>query len=151
MSDTGGVKDEGDMYPQPDGRTLEKGSMVNPSTGKLTDYQEMWRDLDPVATIHEDRDEVKACVVLMLEDNAHKAKGMVVRVGQFCQGVLRIGHRFSLERWDWKGKEEGWKRAVRIGDFWLPCGVATEEGTLKMDGEVKYGEFVWKVVELSHF
>ncbi|KAK4539222.1 hypothetical protein LTR36_000877 [Oleoguttula mirabilis] len=150
--DVDGVVDEGDMYPKAGGRTLETGSMVDPATGKLTEYEEMWKDLQPVAVGQDsEEDGRKGCVVLQLQDDEHEARGVVVRVGQYVQGVLRVGKRFSLERWEWKGKEEGWKRLVRIGDLWVPCGVATEEGRLEVGGEVKHGEFVWKVIEHSYF
>ena len=143
------------MIPQGNGRTLEQGSTVDPETGKVKEYEEMWADVEALAVGHAGEkggDGLKACVVLQLQDDEHKARGVVVRVGQFCQGVLRVGEQFCLERWEWKGKEEGgWKRLARIGDLWVPCGVATEEGKLKMDGEVKFGDFAWKVVELSHF
>jgi len=102
-------------------------------------------------------------VVLLLHDEEHRVKGMVVRVGQFCQGVVKVGERFALERWEWKGREMvregddsraragGWKRAVRVGDWWLPCGAALREDLLKEGGEVKHQDMAWKVVELSHF
>ncbi|KAK5740687.1 hypothetical protein LTR17_004492 [Elasticomyces elasticus] len=145
-----GISDEGDMWPQPKGRVLETGNMINPATGKATDYEELW--YDPPAKAVGDGDEAKkCCVVLQLHDDEHEARGLVVRVGQYVQGVLRIGKAFSLERWEWKGKGEGWKREVRMGDFWMPCGPATSDERLKMGGEVKFVEFVWKVVELSYF
>lgn len=151
--DADGVVDEGDMYPQTDGRTLEKGSMVNPATGKLTEYEELWKDLDPTVIKKEPKEDAPkvSCVVLQLQDDEHEARGVVVRLGQYCQGVLRVGKHFSLERWEWKCEKEGWKRLVRIGDLWVPCGVATEDERLALDGEVKHGEYVWKVIEKSYF
>ncbi|KAI0200713.1 hypothetical protein F4808DRAFT_460534 [Astrocystis sublimbata] len=41
------VVDEGDIFPQDNGQTLETGCMINPVTEKLTDYQEIWTDLEP--------------------------------------------------------------------------------------------------------
>ena len=167
------ITDEGDMLPQADGeRTLERGSMINPETGKLTEYEECWRDVGAVAVGHgHDGDRgaetLRVCAVLELQDDANQARGMVVRVGQYCQGVVRVGEHFTLERWGWKGAEraEGsavqrqedgeqvgeWKRLARIGDWWLPCGAAIEERLLKLRGEVKHHDMVWKVIELSHF
>ncbi|KAK3679411.1 hypothetical protein LTR78_000972 [Recurvomyces mirabilis] len=157
------VKDEGDMFEMPDGRTLEKGRMVNPATGQETDYEEVWRD--GVAKVvpedesdgADDREEGEAgkkkCVVLMLHDDEHEARGMVVRMGQFVQGVLRAGSHFSLERWEWMGtaQKEGWQRVVRMGDSWMPCGAATEQRRLALGSEIRFGEYVWKVVELADF
>ena len=161
------LTDEGDMFLQADGeRTLERGSAVDPRTGEVTEYEESWWDVPAMAVESGDEagGELRANVVLLLQDDEHRARGMVVRVGQFCQGFVRVGERFALERWEWKdGGEEsarrdkdqararGWKRAVRVGDWWLPCGAALREDLLKVGGEVKHQDMVWKVVELSHF
>jgi hypothetical protein len=144
------VNDEGDMIPQTDGTTLERGSMVNPATGQMTPYEECWKDIEPIRI----REQAKGvCVVLQLHDDANKARGVVVRVGQCCQGLIRVGEHMALERWVWSHEEtKGWTRKFRMGDdLWLPCGVALEEDKLKKDGEVTYGAYVWNVVELSEF
>lgn len=149
------IVDEGDMYPCEDGeRTLEKGNMVNPATGKKQDYVECWVDED----VHG-----AETGVLMLDekDAAGKsvAKGMVVRIGGWCQGIVKVVEKreqdgktmeeaeISLERW--KQDEEGaWQRVVKLGRFWLPCAV-TWEKPLKVGGEVNYRGFDWKVVEVG--
>ncbi|KAL1738611.1 hypothetical protein HDZ31DRAFT_50717 [Schizophyllum fasciatum] len=38
------VEDCGTMTVLPEGRSLERGTMVNPDTGALTDYEELWRE-----------------------------------------------------------------------------------------------------------
>ncbi|KAJ7712495.1 hypothetical protein B0H16DRAFT_1260276, partial [Mycena metata] len=38
------VVDAGTNMPLPNGRTLETGEMVNPSTNLMTKYEEIWRD-----------------------------------------------------------------------------------------------------------
>jgi len=38
------MTDYGSNTELPDGTTLEKGEMVNPATGKMTSYEEIWRD-----------------------------------------------------------------------------------------------------------
>lgn len=41
------VVDKGEMLPEDsEGLALEKGSMVNPITGRMTEYVEAWRDVD---------------------------------------------------------------------------------------------------------
>ncbi|KAK3070184.1 hypothetical protein LTR53_010906 [Teratosphaeriaceae sp. CCFEE 6253] len=181
--DVDGVSDEGDMFPQGGGRVLEKGSMVNPDTGEVTEYEEMWFDPEvkavPVKGNGFERGgqsggetvtagsgieragngrgaedaKPRVCVVMQLHDDEHEARGVVVRVGQHVQGILRVGEQLSLERWEWKGvgKHEGWQRQVRMGDLWLPCGAAMDEARLKEGGEVRYGDYLWKVLELEHF
>lgn len=142
------------MYPQPDGKTIEKGSMINPADGHITDYEELWSDLEPKAVLSQTTGENRRiCAVLVLEDDANKARGMVVRVGQYAQGVLRVGEEVDVERWEWEeGKERGWRRAVKIGGFFQPCGAVMMEEGLKVGREVKWGEgWVWKCVELAEF
>ena len=141
------VSDEGDMNPQLDGTTLEKGHNIDPVTGARTDYEELWEDLQPTAT---EGDSKKVCAVLQLHDDKNEARGMVVRLGQLCQGLLRVGKHISLERWEWKA-ERGWKRQARIGSLWLPCGVLLEGQKLKLGGELQYEDYLWKIVELEEF
>ncbi|EME41250.1 hypothetical protein DOTSEDRAFT_81620 [Dothistroma septosporum NZE10] len=138
------VSDEGDMYPLSDNRTLEKGSMANPTTGKVTEYEELWSDEE----IESQRDDGKIeSVALTLESD--RAQGMVIRVGQYCQGVLRVGeHHFVVERWAWE-KRNGWRRDVRMGDLFVPCGVAIESRDLVIGGKVTFGDYEWAVVEYS--
>ena len=130
---------------------MEYGSNVDPETGKVITYEECWKDVEIKAVNGAPGLDSKVCVVLQLHDDAHEARGMVVRLGQYVQGVIRVGDHFALERWEWKGASEGWKRLVRIEDYFLPCNVAMEEEKIRLGGEVKFGEFVWKVVELSTF
>lgn len=140
------MTDEGDMIPQPDGRTLEKGSMVNPDTKKVTHYEEMWRDVKPLPT---GDDEKCHCVVLQLTDDKRHTRGMVIRIDQYCQGLLRVDDEIALERWEWQ--RGGWNRDARIGRLFVPCGVTFETGKLKVGGTVKHGDYEWEVVEMSEF
>ena len=143
------VQDEADVFPQPDGSAVEQGRMVNPDNGQEMDYEEAWIDVAPTSTTLDNR-KLSACAVLLLDDDSQRQRGMVVRVGQYCQGIVRIGEAVSLERWHWT-KQDGWKRKVRMGDVWMPCGLAMEFSRLTLGGEVKQGEQSWKVVELMEF
>ncbi|PTB35832.1 hypothetical protein M441DRAFT_178814 [Trichoderma asperellum CBS 433.97] len=140
--------DEGHMYAQPDGlSTLEKGQMMNPATGKDTDYEEMWFDPPPKKT-GGDR---AVCAVLMMEDEKAGKKGMFVRLGEWAQVFVRDGPGegdLVAERWGWRDDDgKGWRRIVRLGDGErkLPC----EEVLLdeKLKSEYRVGNEVWKVVE----
>lgn len=91
-------QDEGDMYPQPDGDTLEKGSMTNPKTGVMTDYEEVWTDLDAILV---GADTVRKCIVMKIEEEESHVSGLIIRLGQFCQGILRVRGDVSVERWQW--------------------------------------------------
>lgn len=135
------------MFALADGRMLEKGRMVNPETGVVGEYEEVWRDVKVLAADGAvEGGGRRVCTVMLLNDEQREARGMVIRLGQFCQGVLRIGERFSLERWLW-GEGEGWQRDARIGEFLVPCGVATSGKMPEVGGRVEYGEFVWEVAE----
>ncbi|KYK54260.1 hypothetical protein DCS_06217 [Drechmeria coniospora] len=151
-NDAEAVVDEGDMVTQPDGTTLEMGSMVNPATGKDTSYEEVWRDFDPLPPPG------STLVCLVLERDEGGCRGRVVRLGRYCQGFVRAGERIALERWQWSPGGGGWRRAVSMSDgsgdgalLALPCSAALEDGT-----DFRVGEFVgarfeaWKVVEVVH-
>ncbi|KAK3318710.1 hypothetical protein B0H66DRAFT_640060 [Apodospora peruviana] len=170
------VSDEGDMFPQPpDGtRVLEKGRMPNPSTGIETDYEEMWlsEKIDvnvprysqftpnlPRSVKSSDEETVKRCAVLQLEDTSTKTRGMIVRLGQYCQGILRVGEDVVVERWKWESGASGtggaWTRQVRIGEI-EGAGASTELPVDLMSGFVHSvevgdavidGNGVWKLVE----
>lgn len=134
-----GVVDEGDNYPQAsDDLTLEKGSMVNPATGKDTAYEELWRDIEP---------RTSRCVVLRF-DSANDHRGLVVLLGQYCQGIARKGDDVSLERWE---LEDGgaWKRTVNAGSAGpgLPCSLILQGTTAKVGETIQVGGQSWEVVE----
>ncbi|KAH9820897.1 Protein HRI1 [Teratosphaeria destructans] len=197
------VEDTGEILSMPDGTSLEAGKMVNPdrpADGEVS-YEELWKDVlaSPVAELPcarlEDANGASAseasqvplriCIVIELKDEHDRARGMVVRVGQFLQGIFKLtsqsgrepGVSTTVERWAWserlasategggdgrvdsskasaaRASKDGWQRQLRIGDYWLPCGFAmgVEEGKVRVGQEIVYGEFEWKVVELSYF
>ncbi|OAQ75185.1 sodium/nucleoside cotransporter [Purpureocillium lilacinum] len=141
-----GVVDEGDMVTQADGTTLETGSMVNPATGRVTAYEEVWEDEEPAAP----------CVVLEVDegdgdDDGGEGKGKqgrVVRLGRWCQGFVREGEKIALERWLWSGETNKWRRTVRMGDLDVACEAALEEGREFKVGERVGEDGAWRVVEV---
>ncbi|TGJ78936.1 hypothetical protein E0Z10_g9829 [Xylaria hypoxylon] len=150
------VVDEGDIFPQDDRHTLETGRMVNPATEKLTDYEEMWTDLEAegIPEVKKNSDELiqhpgGRCVVLELKDEEHQERGMAVCLGRYCQGVVRIGHRFAAERWLWEDGE--WKRKFRVGDLWIPSPEHMYSDTPSQGEQVRLGDVPlrWRVVEMS--
>lgn len=92
------VKDEGYMYPQPDGTTLEKGAMAHPETGLITKYEEVWQDLEP-QPIGQCEDSVS--YVLKLDEPTSEVKGVLIRIGEYIEGVLREKDSVSAIRWEW--------------------------------------------------
>jgi hypothetical protein len=89
--------------------------------------------------------------VLQHENAARRSRGTVFRVGQFCQGVLRVGDGFAAERWEWT-VQGGWRKVFAFGDgkLSMPCDVACRlaVGTLRVGSDVVYspGE-TWQCVE----
>ena len=45
--------------------------------------------------------QARTCIVLCYEDPSYQARGMVIRVGDHCQGILRLGDHITVERWQW--------------------------------------------------
>lgn len=141
------VKDEGEMIPMEMGKTLEKGKMVNPLNPAAGEqpYEEGWADV-PILSQRDDG-KLEMAVLQLMEDEVG-TRGMVIRIGQVCQGIIRVREDYACERWLWT-KEEGWKRVLRDGGLWLPTGLAMDCGKLELGDDVKHLDFPWKVVELG--
>lgn len=149
------VVDEGNIFPPANGRTLETGRMVNPDTGKLTDYEEVWSDLHPEGIAENTGkpapQQRARCVVLELEDEEGEERGMIVCLGRRCQGVMRSGPRFSAERWLWKNG--AWHREFRTGDLWMPGPEHIyKDGTLCLNKHITSEDKLqkWEVIEMSY-
>lgn len=165
-SDPAAATDEGDMFPQQLGdgveaQTLEKGRMVNPATGREAEYEELWADEEPTAiplllsssgASSSSSSGCEAggprCVVLRLDDPSRGARGMVVLLGRYCQGLIRVGEQLGAERWQWR-EEGGWGAAARIGTISVPCEqiIGRLSELLEVGKELREGDNVWEVVE----
>lgn len=168
------------------GISLEKGEMVNPETGRMTEYLEGWADVEPLATLPAGGEDVEGflremerrggfvdgrkvvdgsagkkagrlSIVLRHENLSRNSRGMVVRVGHICQGVLRVGEDFALERWTWvnEGQHAGWRRDCKLGTLPMPCDVLNILGeTMGLDTKVRYGtgeDLAWECLEVERF
>lgn len=147
-----GLVDEGDMFDDPsDARlTLEKGRMVNPATGVEAEYEEMWRS-EPIQVVPVPGPGAKegevGCLALQW-DGGGVNRGLIVRLGQYCQAFARNGDSITLERLKWDADQQRWTTLVRIGEQELPTEIATYLAhETRMDDEVKVRGCVWKVVE----
>ncbi|KAG9192816.1 hypothetical protein G6011_11550 [Alternaria panax] len=142
--------DEGDMYPIAPGLTLEVGHGFHPALDAVKTHEEMWRDEDIVST---SKDGSKICAVMRCQADGVGVRGVVVRLGQYCQGVMMVGEKTTVERWEWKagvdgeGGVEEWERSVRVGDGFLPCAVAFRPEILGVGTVVKFHDFEWVVEE----
>ena len=150
-----------------DGTVLEEGWNVKEG-GEKEKYEELWKDLPIEAA---GRKGNKQCVVLKAEGEG--GKGLVVKIGGWCQGILRGKGGLTVERWESKPKVEGeakggveeetrtrndWVRTFKAGKGVLPCGdvCAHTDGKLGLNHKKVYGEgdyadykdgLEWKVVE----
>ncbi|KUI55812.1 hypothetical protein VP1G_03160 [Cytospora mali] len=142
------IRDEGDMFPQPDDMILETGRMVNPATGIETDYEELWCDEEPSSI---GVGEV-TCVVYQLQDDSIGKRGQFVRLGQYAQGVLQIGNGFTAERWVWHQGQSKWRRLVKTGDDDAPSleTLLDKNGSRRKEGEqVETPSGTWAVIEVQ--
>lgn len=143
--------DEGDMYPIAEDLTLEVGHAFHPALGAVKTHEEMWRDVDALSTTQAG---TKLCVVLRCQAERAGVKGLIVRVGQYCQGLVMERDRTTAERWEWNAEasdradNEQWERTVRIGDQFLPCSVAFRPELLGLGAVIKYHDFEWVLEEL---
>lgn len=90
-------QDTGALYAVGPARTLEHGVAWHPQLGRVAGHEEMWADVEAQGT----GARAKVCVVLRAEDAEKGVRGVVVRVGQFVQGILGVGGSVATERWVW--------------------------------------------------
>jgi hypothetical protein len=120
--------------------------MLNPATGKETEYEELWRDIDllPVSG-----DKIRS-VVVQMDKGDDTTRGSVVLAGQYCQGLLREGDAVSAERWQFSSHGRGWEKILEIGAGGLPCQhVLLSANDLAEGQSFKFSGEEWKVVEVS--
>ncbi|KAL0640407.1 hypothetical protein Q9L58_000374 [Maublancomyces gigas] len=171
------TEDFGSFEQLTNGDWLEKGKMLDFDDGKVKVYEEVWRDSEILPRIS---------TVLVLEEDggkafqinsaANAAKGTIVRVGNYCQGIMKVKGEVTCERWTLDQGAEEWRRIFRTGNGVLPCQVACIDHSVQakdeMQGggdtegnheirkfeihteihnrdEITYGEHKWRIVENS--
>ncbi|KAI0033599.1 hypothetical protein K488DRAFT_77814 [Vararia minispora EC-137] len=102
------VKDEGILFPDPSDptKTIERGSMLNPETGSVEEYEECWNDIEPPS----------GSIVAFLE----KEDGMAM-VGIIGSRRLGIGRGFAWRMEGGRmvfteGETEGTDVAIPVGE-----------------------------------
>ena len=162
--------DEGDMYIQPNGEVLERGTQTNKSTGQHEEYEELWGDLD-VEVVGDEKQHV--CLVLKAEDDSLGVKGMVIRIGGWCQGILKTEQDLTIERWKWVsattssssrmdpgmditfGEQQGdvshWERVAKLGNGQLPCADILQEDVSRHSPSITCDGIRWDLVESHHW
>ncbi|KAK4141756.1 uncharacterized protein C8A04DRAFT_13771 [Dichotomopilus funicola] len=161
LAECDGVVDEGDMVTDPanPALTIETGRMVNPATGAVTAYEEIWRSegiLDVPAGGGGGAFKLGiTCIALRMDSTPHQSngpikRGLVVRLGQYCQAFARDGDALAVERVVWNAETQRWVTTVRMGDprLEMPTEVATYLAHVTAVGdEVRVGGVGWRVVE----
>lgn len=147
--------DTGLMFPLSAEQTLEHGSAPNPLTGAMQSYEELWTDL-PILPCFPATS--KVCVVLRLDCPEHAVRGLVIRLGSYCQGIAMKDGYATVERWEFKDEDDNgtvvggeWERTVRIGDQFVPCAAAMKPEVLTIGGLVKYVDYEWVVEEIAEW
>lgn len=128
--------DEGDMWVQPNGDILEKGKNSAATTGEETEYEELWRDLQ-VETFGKKHN--RSSLVMKADEPRRNIRGIAIKVGGWCEGIMKVEDELTVERWEWKptdcaseaasteaSKEDeqtrnDWTRTFRLGKGTLPC------------------------------
>ncbi|MCJ1316907.1 hypothetical protein MMC15_002228 [Xylographa vitiligo] len=137
-------RDEGDMYEQEDGDVLECGQNVDAETGAVNKYEELWHDIG-VQLVGQEKDHLSA--MLIANDKSHDTKGMIVRVGDWCQGILKVGEDTTVERWHWSHKDH-WQLVAKLGQKSLACGATFDRISLELGKVIRHHDLDWKVIEL---
>ncbi|KAI1772021.1 hypothetical protein F4818DRAFT_454215 [Hypoxylon cercidicola] len=127
--------DGADLLLLADGARMEVGCMV--IRGKMQMFKEYW--VTPTG-----RSVDRPCAVVELKGGEEGAKGMAIRIGDFCQGILQHGDEFWFERWEIQEGESKWTRDERSNTPTtemgiLPCWWMTEKArtfgeTIMIDG-----------------
>lgn len=147
--------DQGDMWLQEDGDVLERGKSNDPTTGQETEYEELWHDLE-VVPLGKKRN--RSSLVLRADDPKKDLRGMAVKVGGWCQAILKVKDALTIERWERKpaasnenealdeeSKHEtrtrnDWVRTFRFGKGILPCKYmcSNTDGKVGLNKVVRY-------------
>ncbi|OAL39354.1 hypothetical protein AYO20_01224 [Fonsecaea nubica] len=169
-----GIVDEGDLFLLPNGDCMEVGMMQNPRTGNVEMYKEYWTG--PPAGVSSAGAEPGCCVVAKThvssnDQKGQDAAGIVIRVGNYCQGIMRQGtgeqgqseegNAVLVERWTRSGAEterdahdasswvQDWRSNTPCDSgFFMPCMWVCDRSR-KLEDEIVVKGITWRIVELD--
>ncbi|KAI0337270.1 hypothetical protein BDW22DRAFT_969056 [Trametopsis cervina] len=125
------MPDIGHCETLPNGDELEKGEMLNPETGKIEAYEEVWRDeMVPSGA---------RVLVLQLQREAteiSQVHGVFLQVGEWAQVIMRYNGAVSARRWKFGDR---WEEVATHGDRSIPAPTPTNHDLSGIAGEVAYG------------
>ncbi|GAA5897612.1 hypothetical protein JCM5296_003738 [Sporobolomyces johnsonii] len=135
--------DEGTFTPLPNGDVLETGSMLNPDTGIVQDYEEIWRRLPLQAGCENG----KAVEVTILESRSTRGRAFLGRVGDYEIGMEDAEKGFGVVQ---RVRREGEWQTVCCNEAGsgLPA-VPLEVPAWEHGSTVELGGRMWQVLEHS--
>lgn len=134
--------DGADMYLLSNGDTMEIGFMMLRGEWKM--FKEYWINgaSEPTPPY--------VAMELVPTKGEEGEKGMVIKIGNYCQGILQNSSELWVERWHTESNNE-WKldsRSTSSQDTVLPCQWLIAE-VRKLGESLELGGRLWKVVETS--
>lgn len=169
--------DSGTFETLPNGDVMERGTMRD-KNGVIRPYEEIWRDeivtkslvavlVAQSFTAEENRQFSKLPneYLIMGGQNIISAAppgcvGMIIRVGDWCQGILKSQDRIVAERWHYLRNPVGnqWSLEFQTGQGELPCDKVCDwldedskggsKGEFYQIGDpVTIGDVIWTLVE----
>ena len=160
------------MTIQYDLTVLEEGITVT-ADGKEQKYEELWEELyiEPLA-----KKQNRHCIVLRADNMELKMMGLVIKIGGWCQGIMKKGDELTVERWqlkppkpddddDDKASEiktiddpssrtrNNWVRTFKLGPETLACRDVCENADGKLGPTIVnlYGDkeklIEWRIIE----
>jgi hypothetical protein len=140
-------------------------------------HEEMWRDIPLLACWPSTS---RFCVVVRVDGLLPSTssttssspspptpiRGLIIRLGQYCQGFVKHGSSNTIERWEFTERIErnegagakesemvgvvggDWVRVARIGDAFLPCAIAMREEGVVLGARAEYEGVEWVVEEV---
>lgn len=110
-----GAPDVGLCETLEDGTELESGEMINPRTGQVGKYEEVWKDVAvPTGS--------RVILAVLRRSGQTTIDGIWIQVGGLCQSVAR-GHHGDVAavRWQYDDSKKAWSQTARYGQIdWIP-------------------------------
>lgn len=127
------VKDEGWFKKLPNGDDLEIGMMMNPETGRIMAYEEIWRTIP-----------VDGKRFILLESSGAKDKTFIGRIGNYFQGIGTTDGRINARRSELINGN--WEVLFSIGDEnTLP--IIEEQESWKEGDEIEFQRRLWRILD----
>ncbi|KAL8895634.1 MAG: hypothetical protein Q9207_008083 [Kuettlingeria erythrocarpa] len=144
--------DTGEMITQGNGNVLEKGNVVSPITGQRVYYEELWEEV-PTENLAFGNNP-RTCTVLRTEDLEKMSRGMIIRLGDYCQGILKKEGEVTVERWEYhfndtSSNQGKWYKAATVGNDEMPCDELLGFKPPREGQQINRAGTMWDVIEVA--